>query len=146
MANLNDIPAPGTVVSQEQIVSRLVKWAKEHPNSREQTKRLASLATTHISREIKLKEGKTAEGLKNSKDRLSYKEGGLLYVVGRVRSGDEMCGHCSKGNGPFEHCVVLEGFMNGTCANCRYYDYQNKCKYKNRKFECYSALGILTNV
>jgi hypothetical protein len=31
--------------------------------------------------------------------------------------------------------VVLRGFMNGCCANCRYDEYQNRCKYEYGKSE-----------
>jgi hypothetical protein len=34
-------------------------------------------------REIKLRKGKTAPGLEDTKDHPSYKEGGLLFVLGQ---------------------------------------------------------------
>jgi hypothetical protein len=93
-------------------------------------------------REIKLRKGKNADGLEDAKDRVSYKEGGLIYVLGfQPRIGVLQCEHCQKGNGPFDGCIVLKGFMNGCCANCRYDDYQNKCKYKDGKLDGHSKPG-----
>ena len=120
---------PGTHVAKEYIVPRLVNWANTHSKSREETKYLASLVPRFLKREIKLRKNKAALGLEDSKDRVSYKEGGLLFVLGRLRDSARSCEYCKKGNGPFEGCVVLHGFMDGTCANCRYGDYQNRCKY-----------------
>jgi hypothetical protein len=132
---LDGVYPAGTYVSKEEIVPRLVKWANDNPKSREQTKHLASLVPTHFKREIKLRKGKSAAGLEDSSNRPSYKEGGLLFVVGLERFGNRRCEHCQKGNGPFDGCVVLRGFMNGCCANCRYDEYQNRCKYEYGKSE-----------
>jgi hypothetical protein len=68
-------------------------------------------------REIKLRKGKTAPGLEDTKDRLSYKEGGLLFVLGQERFGTRKCEHYQKGNSPFNRCVVMKDFMNRCCAN-----------------------------
>jgi hypothetical protein len=84
-------------------------------------------------REIKLRKGKSAPGLEDTKDRPSYKEGGLLFVLGQERFGTRRCEHCQKGNGPFDGCVVMKDFMNGCCANCRYDEYQNRCRYEYGK-------------
>jgi len=69
-------------------------------------------------REIKLRKGKTAPGLEDTKDRLSYKEGGLLFVLSQERFGTRKCEHYQKGNSPFNRCVVMKDFMNRCCANC----------------------------
>ncbi|KAE9363118.1 hypothetical protein N431DRAFT_357134, partial [Stipitochalara longipes BDJ] len=146
--SLNRTYPPGTYVSKEEIVPRLVNWANTHPKSRSQTKHLASLVPTNFMREIKLRKGKTAEGLEDTKDRVSYKEGGLLYVLGWTRIGELRCEHCKKGRGPFDGCIALPGFMNGVCANCRYDDYQNRCRYQMGKseeesgFKCFLLTSI----
>jgi hypothetical protein len=51
-------------------------------------------------REIKLRKGKTAPGLDDIKNHPSYKEGGLLFLLGQERFGSRRCEHCQKGNNP----------------------------------------------
>jgi hypothetical protein len=69
-------------------------------------------------REIKLRKGRTVPGLDDIQNSLSYKEGGLLFVLGQERFGSRRCEHCQKGNSPFDRCVVMKDFINRCCANC----------------------------
>ncbi len=59
-----------------------------------------------------------------------------MYLVGKLRWGQEACESCQKGNGPFKVCVVVPGFFEGCCASCRYKEHQNRSSFeKSVKWE-----------
>ncbi|KAK4500535.1 hypothetical protein PRZ48_008724 [Zasmidium cellare] len=39
------------------------------------------------------------------------------------------CGYCSRGNGPFDKCVVLREYNRSACANCVYGSIATSCNY-----------------
>lgn len=50
-----------------------------------------------------------------------------LQIAGEAQ--EKECEHCSKGNGPFDQCVIARGFLKGACANCAYGASATNCNY-----------------
>lgn len=57
-------------------------------------------------------------------------EAALAQMTGQLQSVS--CAHCSKGNGPWDSCVVADQFLNGSCGNCHYGSEGARCSL--RKF------------
>jgi hypothetical protein len=47
-------------------------------------------------------------------------EAALAYSRGQVLDGAQACRDCKRGRGPFTKCIVLSGFLKGSCSNCHY--------------------------
>lgn len=70
------------------------------------------------------------------------RSGAALYITGHAQQTE--CEYCSKGNGPFNGCVLLRQFNKRACANCVYGGAAKKCNYHS---ECKSvSKGILNNI
>jgi len=57
-------------------------------------------------------------------------EAALAYSRGQVMDGTTACRSCKRDNGPFVECVVLEGYMNGSCSNCHYNAEGTRCSFR----------------
>ncbi|KAL0943209.1 uncharacterized protein CTRU02_201095 [Colletotrichum truncatum] len=51
----------------------------------------------------------------------------LMHVYGNAREGKDQCKNCIKGNGPYNTCVVLDGYA--SCANCTYNSGASNCSF-----------------
>jgi hypothetical protein len=40
------------------------------------------------------------------------------------------CEHCRRGYGPWAQCVILQGFLDGSCANCHYNCHGFRCSLR----------------
>ncbi|KAJ6103104.1 Protein of unknown function DUF3716 [Penicillium sp. IBT 16267x] len=49
---------------------------------------------------------------------LANVEAATIQVVGQVQYGLNQCKHCQRNEGPFAHCVKVDG--NDACGNCHY--------------------------
>lgn len=108
----------------------LIQWAQGHPKASAKAVKLAGMA---LRRPISYAQGKSATGLLGT-DRVYHKEGGLAFVVGEVKSGEEACEKCQgKGKAPFSECVVVPGFSEGSCANCHYFSHGGRCSLRPGK-------------
>lgn len=43
------------------------------------------------------------------------------------------CFHCKKGGGPFSVCIVVPGYLNGSCAGCHYNGNGGRCSLGSSK-------------
>lgn len=64
--------------------------------------------------------------------RQSNREAYLAQSVGRLSAAP--CGHCEKEKGPWDQCVVVDGFLVGSCANCHYGGEGTRCSLRLSKF------------
>ncbi|KAF2159915.1 hypothetical protein M409DRAFT_29524 [Zasmidium cellare ATCC 36951] len=55
------------------------------------------------------------------------RHGAMLQLVGAAQLRE--CAYCSRGNGPFDRCVVLPGLNMSACGNCVYGGVGKKCNY-----------------
>ncbi|CZR60477.1 uncharacterized protein PAC_10373 [Phialocephala subalpina] len=53
----------------------------------------------------------------------------LGYMRGEERSTP--CHHCSKRCGPFVKCVVLNGYWDDVCTNCKYGNMAGRCSFRD---------------
>ena len=58
-------------------------------------------------------------------------EAALAYTRGQVRESISACQSCLRGNGPFAKCVVIQGYMKGSCSNCHYNSERSRCSFYN---------------
>jgi hypothetical protein len=64
--------------------------------------------------------------------RSSNREAYLAQCVGAVQTAP--CKSCLKGQGPWKGCVLVSGFLVGSCANCHYGGEGGRCSLRPRKF------------
>src|SRR5580692_418610 len=64
--------------------------------------------------------------------RQSNREAYLAQSVGRLSAAP--CGHCEKEKGPWDQCVVVDGFLVGSCANCHHGGEGTRCSLRLSKF------------
>ncbi|CAG9996499.1 unnamed protein product [Clonostachys byssicola] len=57
----------------------------------------------------------------------------LVQVAGD--EPDQACRNCRKGHGPWTRCVVLEGSLCGSCANCWYNACGSRCTFHESKVD-----------
>lgn len=62
-------------------------------------------------------------------------EAALAYSRGQVRNGVLACLDCKRGRGPFVKCVILEGYLKGSCSNCHYSAEGARCSLRTREQE-----------
>jgi hypothetical protein len=51
----------------------------------------------------------------------------IAYMCGTINL--KRCGPCSRGSGPFQECVTVEGGLLGACASCHYGGEGNRCTF-----------------
>lgn len=76
-------------------------------------------------RDVGLRPGKTLE-----LQFLTKKTAALLQRRGAIAT--QACTSCQQGLGPFVHCVVADGFMKDSCANC-FYEKESRCNFQKSK-------------
>jgi hypothetical protein len=54
----------------------------------------------------------------------------LVQVAGD--EAEQACKSCRKGHGPWTRCVVLEGSLCGSCANCWYNACGSRCTFHGK--------------
>jgi hypothetical protein len=64
--------------------------------------------------------------------RSSNREAFLAQCVGAVQIAP--CKSCLKGQGPWNGCVAVAGFLVGSCANCHYGGEGRRCSFRSCKF------------
>ncbi|KAI9874647.1 MAG: hypothetical protein M1830_009526 [Pleopsidium flavum] len=68
--------------------------------------------------------------------RNSYQEGTLAQTRAETEhAGTEACKSCRKTPlpaGPFQTCTTLNGYFNGSCSNCVYSGYPNRCSFSSK--------------
>lgn len=52
------------------------------------------------------------------------------------------CRHCERGDGPWDKCVVVPGFLVGSCANFHYGSEGWRCSLRSSEFKLYFLLTI----
>jgi hypothetical protein len=60
-------------------------------------------------------------------------EAALAYSRGQIRHGVQACRDCKTGRGPFVKCVVLRGYLKGSCSNCHYSAEGVRCSLRPRE-------------
>lgn len=58
-------------------------------------------------------------------------EAALAYSRGQVRNGALACLDCKRGRGPFAQCVILKGYLKGSCSNCHYSAEGARCSLRS---------------
>jgi uncharacterized protein DUF3716 len=59
-------------------------------------------------------------------------EAALAYSRGQVMEGANGCQSCKRGRGPFAKCVVVKGYMKGSCSNCHYNAEGTRCSFRSQ--------------
>ena len=62
-------------------------------------------------------------------------EATLAYSRGQVRDGVQACRDCKRGRGPFVECVILKGYLKGSCSNCHYSSEGTRCSLRPHEQE-----------
>jgi hypothetical protein len=62
-------------------------------------------------------------------------EAALAYSRGQVRNGVLACLDCKRGKGPFAKCVILKGYLKGSCSNCHYSAEGARCSLRTSEQE-----------
>jgi hypothetical protein len=78
-------------------------------------------------RRAKQDEVRPARGVPNL-SRMSNREATVAQSVGAPAPSP--CGLCAKGGGLWTSCVVVAGFLRGSCANCHYGGNGFKCTFR----------------
>ena len=60
-------------------------------------------------------------------------EAALAYSRGQVIEDDNACRSCGRGNGPFRKCIIIKGYMSGSCSNCHYNGGGKSCSFRSSK-------------
>jgi hypothetical protein len=62
-------------------------------------------------------------------------EAALAYSRGQVMDGVQACRDCKRGRGPFTKCVILKGYLKGSCSNCHYSAEGARCSLRTHEQE-----------
>lgn len=57
-------------------------------------------------------------------------EAALAYSRGQVRNDIHACRDCRRRRGPFEKCVILDGYLKKSCSNCHYSANGKRCSFR----------------
>jgi Protein of unknown function (DUF3716) len=60
-------------------------------------------------------------------------EAALAYSRGQIIHDVQACRDCKRGRGPFVKCVVLRGYLKGSCSNCHYSAEGVRCSLRPRE-------------
>jgi hypothetical protein len=101
------------------------------PTSNKTTRAITALAQMPSARAAEQRTTKALDLQRNS-NRESY----LAQCIGAVQTAP--CKSCNKGQGPWKDCVVVPGFLNGSCANCHFGGEGTRCSLRPGKFISFS--------
>jgi hypothetical protein len=54
----------------------------------------------------------------------------LAYTRGQIMDGVHACHSCKRGRGPFTKCVIMNGYLSGSCSNCHYNNEGTRCSFR----------------
>jgi hypothetical protein len=97
------------------------------PTSNKTTGAITAFSQMRAARRADARTSKALE-LQRSSNREAY----LAQCVGAVQTAP--CKPCLKGQGPWKGCVVVTGFLKGSCANCHYNGEGRRCSFRPGKF------------
>jgi hypothetical protein len=60
-------------------------------------------------------------------------EAALAYSRGQLIEDYSACRSCRRGNGPFRKCIMMKGYMSGSCSNCHCNGGGKRCSFRNGK-------------
>ncbi|KAI1451825.1 hypothetical protein F4805DRAFT_473134 [Annulohypoxylon moriforme] len=52
-------------------------------------------------------------------------------MVGIILPPERSCTSCKANNSPFRNCIVLPGYLNGSCAGCHYNSGGSRCSHRD---------------
>jgi Protein of unknown function (DUF3716) len=97
------------------------------PTSKKTTGAITAFSQMRAARRADARTSKTLD-LQRSSNREAY----LAQCVGAVKTAP--CKSCLKGQGPWQGCVVVAGFLKESCANCHYNGEGKRCSFRPGKF------------
>jgi len=60
-------------------------------------------------------------------------EAALAFSRGQVMEGVAACKSCKRESSPFTECIVLDGYLNGSCSTCHYNSEGTRCSFRSGK-------------
>jgi len=105
-----------------------LEWA-EQALLQANSKPTKSIAEMELLRGVELRLGRNKINLfqpQNCEAALAYSRGQIIHDV-------QACRDCKRGRGPFVKCVVLKGYLKGSCSNCHYSAEGARCSLRPRE-------------
>ena len=101
----------------------------------EDTVQMRNLVQMRLVRPLQLRRAITVNRQQNA-------QACIAYLCGTVEP--KPCGPCSRGSGPFQECVTVEGSLLGACASCHYGGEGGRCTFHSKSYvsDQYSAANI----
>ncbi len=84
---------------------------------------MTALAAMSPVRNPRTREGRTPKIHSRSANMEAY----IGQIVGNVNR--PQCSHCTNGSGVWASCITVEGYFNGSCANCHYNNEGVRCSF-----------------
>ncbi|OAX85490.1 hypothetical protein ACJ72_00122 [Emergomyces africanus] len=91
----------------------------------------ASAAMKELIQKPVVRLAETRVDIRLNTERKTAIEAGLVQCRGEIALTG--CEYCMNGSGPFPHCVTLQGYLNGACANCHYYSTGSRCSFRQNQ-------------
>jgi len=120
-------------ITEEQVSYRPkspLEWA-EQALLQANSKPTKAIAQMEILRGVELRPSRNHINLFQSQNC----EAALAYSRGQVIDGVQACRDCKRGRGPFAKCVILKGYLKGSCSNCHYSATGARCNLRTREQE-----------
>lgn len=138
---------PVTESSASTSISKRARSASSEPTHRRQyespfqiplttTERMRNIEKHEIKRNLNYMPNRTSAVLKpdGTQNNISV-EAHLVQERGEVfASRCNSCGNKGRPAGPWEECVALEGFLQGSCANCHVNNLGKRCSLRRKLF------------
>ncbi|PGH31761.1 hypothetical protein GX50_05427 [[Emmonsia] crescens] len=124
--------SPGNQLRETPQGARFEKW-KAYMDTLSRLSRgpEASAAMKELMQKPVVRLAETRVDIRLNTERKTAIEAGLVQCRGDIAQTD--CEYCMSGNGPFPHCVTLQGYLNGACANCHYYSTGSRCSFRQNQ-------------
>ncbi|KAI2464459.1 hypothetical protein F4781DRAFT_412881 [Annulohypoxylon bovei var. microspora] len=76
----------------------------------------------------------------------SNPEAAYAAIVGTILPPEHACKSCKAKQGPFRNCIVVPGYLNGSCAGCHYGNSGSRCSHRPDGSKRVRVAGVSTSV